>query len=369
MSNNLRVGIIGCGIGDFHAEAYLLDKRADVISLAGLDVPRCLEICKKNNIPEHTVNYKDILARADIDAVSICVPNYLHVPITVAALRAGKHVLVEKPIALNAREGEQIVAEANASGKVVGVAFSRRYRADVQLLKSQIQEGALGDIYYAKAFWMRRAGIPGLGSWFTNPALSGGGSLIDLGVHVIDMALYLMGNPKVTTVSGSTYSKLGPQGRGHWAGARFNHSADNTFEVDDLASAFLRTENGATIQVETSWASYSSHTDDYGVKLMGDKGGGEIVVHDYQKTGALRLFSDLNGIPVDTQPRTVIQHEHHTLIKHFIDAIMLGTPMSPSAEEGVDRARIIDLIYQSAALGREIRVDEPVANYLGSVAV
>ncbi|MDQ2683049.1 MAG: Gfo/Idh/MocA family oxidoreductase, partial [Chloroflexota bacterium] len=122
MSNNLRIGIIGCGIGDFHAEAYLLDKRADVVTLAGLDIPRCLEICKKHGIPEHTTNYEDILARSDIDAVSIAVPNYLHMPIAIAALRAGKHVLLEKPIGLTAVEGQQIVAAAEESGKVLGMA-------------------------------------------------------------------------------------------------------------------------------------------------------------------------------------------------------------------------------------------------------
>jgi predicted dehydrogenase len=362
MSNNLRIGIIGCGIGDFHAEAYLLDKRADIVSLAGLDIPRCLDICKKHNIPEHTTNYEDLLSRSDIDAVSSAVPNYLHKPIAIAALRAGKHVLLEKPIGLNAAEGEAIVAEANASGKVLGMAFNKRYRADTELLKSEILAGTLGEIYYAKAFWMRRAGIPGLGSWFTNKALSGGGSLIDLGVHVIDMALWLMGNPVVTTVSAATYSKLGPRGRGHWAGGRFQHTTDNAFEVDDLSTAFLRTAGGAVIQLETSWATNSAHTDDYGVILMGDEGGAELKVHDYQKTGALKFFTDVSGVPVDTQPRTIVQHEHHQIVKRFIDAITLGVPMTPSGVEGVDRARVIDAIYESAVLGHEISINLPMTS-------
>jgi predicted dehydrogenase len=357
MSNNPRIGIIGCGIGDYHAEAYLLDKRAEVVALAGLDIPRCLDICKKHGIPEHTTNYEDLLARADIDAVSIAVPNYLHAPIAIAALRAGKHVLLEKPIGLNAAEGEQIVAEANAAGKVLGIVFSKRYRADVELLKAQIATGALGEIYYSKAFWMRRAGIPGIGSWFTSKALSGGGSLIDLGVHVIDMVLWLMGNPTITTVSAATYSKLGPKGRGHWAGHRFHFSTENEFEVDDLATAMMRTDTGATIQLETSWASNSTHTDDHGVILMGDEGGAEIRIHDYQKSGALKFFSDINGVPVDTQPRTIVHHEHQQVVKRFIDAITLGVPMTPSGPEGVDRARIIDSIYESAALGHEITIN------------
>jgi predicted dehydrogenase len=361
MSNNLRIGIIGCGIGDYHAEAYLLDKRAEVVSLAGLDVPRCLEVCKKHSIPEHSTNYEDLLSRADIDAVSIAVPNFLHAPIAIAALRAGKHVLLEKPIGLNAHEGEQIVAEAKAANRILGICFNKRYRADVELLKSQALSGALGEIYYAKAFWMRRAGIPGLGTWFTNKSLSGGGSLIDLGVHVIDMVLWLMGNPKISTVSAATYSKLGPKGRGHWAGARFQHSTENAFEVDDLTAAFMRTETGATIHLETSWATNSAHTDDHGVILFGDEGGAEVRIHDYQKSGALKFFNDVNGIPVDSQPRTIVHHEHQQVVKRFIDAITLGVPMTPSGEEGVDRARVVDAIYESAAAGREITINQPAA--------
>lgn len=361
MSNNLRIGIIGCGIGDFHAEAYALDKRADVVTLAGLDIARCHDVCKRHGIPEHTTDYEDILARSDIDAVSVAVPNHLHLPIATAALRAGKHVLLEKPIGLTASEGAQIVAAANEAGKVLGIAFNKRYRADTELLKSRILAGDLGEIYYAKAFWMRRAGIPGLGSWFTQKNLAGGGSLIDLGVHVIDMALWLMGNPTITTVSAMSYSKLGPKGRGRWAGGRFQHNDENAFEVDDLSTAFLRTADGASIQLETSWATYSSHTDDYGVILMGDEGGAEIKIRDYQKTGALRFFKDLDGVPVDTQPRTVVQHEHGVIVRKFIDAITLGIPMTPSGEEGVDRARIIDAIYQSAAEGREITIAQPTS--------
>lgn len=361
MSNKIRIGIIGCGIGDFHAEAYLLDPRAEVITLAGLDTDRCLEVCKKNHIPEHTTNYEEILARADIDAVSVCVPNYLHKPIAIAALKAGKHVLLEKPIALDATEGEEIVQTAQGAGRVLGIAFSKRYRGDVQLLKKQIEAGELGDIYYARAFWNRRAGIPGLGSWFTSKTLAGGGSLIDIGVHVIDMVLYLMGNPEITHVSGASYSRLGGQGKGHWAGARFRQPTEAVFEVDDLSTAMVRTANGATIHIESSWAAFQAATDEFGVSLMGDKGGAEIRVKDYTKEPALKLFSDVQGIPTDLSPRIVHRHEHNAIVEQFLNSIIDGVPMSPSGEEGVDRARVIDMIYQSSIAGRELTVEEAKA--------
>ena len=356
MSDTVRIGIIGCGIGSEHADAYALDERARMISLAGLDLRRCPEIQRKHNIPHLYAEYADLLHGADIDAVSICLPNDMHLPVTLAALDAGKHVLIEKPIGLSSHEGAEMVAAAKAAGKVLGIAFSKRHRHDVELLKQQVIAGQLGRVYHAKAFWWRRSGIPGIGSWFTDKERSGGGALIDIGIHVLDMVLWLMGNPTVTAVTAASYSELGPQGKGQWQGGRFKIDLDSPFEVDDYTTAFLRTAEGATIQVDAAWAAYTHHTDEMGVSLLGSKGGGQIHVRDYQKDGALTLFSDINGIPADTQPRITPQHEHFQVIRRFIDAITLGVPMSPSGEEGLDRARITDAIYASARDGREIEI-------------
>jgi predicted dehydrogenase len=353
----LRVGIIGCGIGQFHADSWAQEPRARIVALAGLDTERCLRIARKHNILNLFHDYRELVERSDIDAVSVGVPNYLHHEVALAALQAGKHVLLEKPIARNAAEGEEIVRAARDAGKVLGVFFSKRYKAEMNLLHRHILSGGLGDIYYAKAFWMRRAGIPGLGSWFTRKELAGGGPLVDLGVHVLDMALYLMGNPKVITVTGSTYAKLGPQGKGNWMDGRFTVQSD-VYEVEDLATAFLRTADGAAIQLETSWAAHSGVTDEYGIALMGDAGGAEIRVKDYAKTGTLRLFGDFAGTPTEVTPRYEPQPEHLQVITRFVDAVVDGVPMSPSGEEGLDRTRLLDAIYRSAELGREICLDE-----------
>ena len=135
-----------------------------------------------------------------------------------------------------------MVRAARQHGKVLAIAFNRRHRHDVALLKQHVAAGKLGRVYYAKAFWMRRAGIPGFGSWFTRQEQAGGGPLIDLGVHVLDMALYLMGNPRVLSVSAATYAELGPRGRGVWSGSRFQNDVDLPYEVEDLATAFIRLE-------------------------------------------------------------------------------------------------------------------------------
>jgi predicted dehydrogenase len=263
-------------------------------------------------------------------------------------------VLVEKPLARNAAEGEQMVAAAKAAAKILAIAFQRRHRSDMVLLRQHIEEGGLGEVYYAKAHWMRRSGIPGLGTWFTSKELAGGGPLIDLGVHVLDMALWLMGNPTATSVSAATYAKIGPQGRGHWGSSRFAKGGENAYEVEDLATAFIRFDSGATMHLETCWAAYTGVTDEFGVTLMGDKGGAEIYIKDYANVGTLRLFGDVAGVPVDSAPRLRPTHGHAGIIKGFVDGILHGTPVSPSGEEGVDRARLIDAIYHSAELKREV---------------
>ncbi len=353
----LRVGIIGCGAGIFHLEGYAEEPRAEVVALAGLDTGRCHKLAAQFNIPSIYGEYQELLARDDVQAVSIAVPNNLHLPMALAAFEAGKHVLVEKPIARTAAEGEQMVAAAKKAGKILGVAFNRRARHDVQLVRQAVSAGDFGRIYYAKAFWMRRSGIPGMGTWFTKKEGAGGGPLIDLGVHVLDMALYMMGNPTVTAVSAATYAELGPQGKGAWRGARFHVDTNQPYEVEDLATALIRMDDGATLQLETAWAAYTGAGDDFGVSLFGSNGGAEIVARDYALTGTLRVFGEFAGIPTDSSPRLQKTHGHGDIIKNFVTSILDGTPFSPSGEEGVDRARLIDAIYRSADLGREVPVE------------
>ena len=359
-TEHLRVGIIGCGAGVFHLEGYAEEKRAKVVALAGLDTERCQELAKRFDIPQTYGDYRELLAQDDIDAVSVVVPNNLHLPVTVAALEAGKHVIVEKPLARNAEEGELMVKAAEEHGKVLAVAFQRRHRHDVQLVREQVASGALGRIYYAKAYWLRRSGIPGWGSWFTSREAAGGGPLIDLGVHVLDMALYMMGNPPVASVSAATYAELGPQGKGNWLGSRRRFSVDMeaNYEVEDLAVAMLRLADGATIHLEASWAIYTGMTDEFGVQLFGSNGGARIHSKDYAQVGTLELYGDVGDTALDSTPRLQQRHGHGGIIRDFVDAILKGTPITPNGAEGLERVRLIDAIYKSAELGREIPIEE-----------
>ena len=359
----LRVGIIGCGAGIFHLEGYQTEPRAKVVALAGLDTDRCEMLAKKFDVPRIYRDYQDLLADDDIDAVSIAVPNILHLPVALAAFEAGKHVLIEKPLARNAEEGVRMVEAAKAHGKLLGISFQRRTRHDIQLLREEVERGTFGRIYYSKAWWMRRSGIPGLGTWFTSKEGAGGGPLIDLGVHVLDMLLYVLGNPKITSVSASTYAEIGPQGKGGWVGRhRDQASAEQKYEVEDLATAFMRFEDGGTLLLEASWAAFTEMKDDFGIQLYGSQGGARVFAENYALTDTLEVYSGFGDTTMDSKPRLVKTEGHGDIIRGFVDAILDGKPLSPDGLEGLDRVRLIDAIYRSAELGREIMIDDEIVD-------
>jgi predicted dehydrogenase len=186
--------------------------------------------------------------------------------------------------------------------------------------------------------------------------MAGGGPLIDLGVHVLDMALWVLGNPRAERVSAATYAALGPRGRGQWQGGRFRVAPNEPYEVEDFATAMIRFEGGLTLQLDASWAAYTGHGDEFGLWILGDDGGAEIHAKDYAETGTLRFFGEIDGVPTVTEPLLLKRHGHGELLKQFVDSVLDGTPMSPSGEEGLDRVRLIEAIYRSAELGREVEV-------------
>ena len=355
----IRVGVIGCGAGIFHLQGYSADPRVKIVALAGLDTDRCQGLAREFDIPRTYTNYQDLLGDSDIDAVSVVVPNNLHLPVAQAAFEAGKHVLVEKPLAGTVADGARMVELAREHDRKLGIAFQRRWRHDVQIVRELVETGEMGDVYHAKASWMRRTGIPGWGSWFTSKGAAGGGPLIDLGVHVLDMALYMMGNPTIVSASAATYDALGSQGKGNRIG-RFGPTTggSNTYEVEDFATAFLRFDNGATLLLEAAWAAYTEMTDEFGVQLYGSNGGAKIHSKDYADVDTLQIFSDVAGTANDAMPRLESRHGHTYICRNFVDAILNDTEVSPSGEEGLDRVRIIEAIYRSAELGREVRLDE-----------
>ena len=358
-ASRLRVGVIGAGIGALHLKGYAQNPDVTIVAIAGLDDERVRRSAAEYQVPKTYRHYEELLADQSIDAVSVCLPNFLHAPVTIAALESGKHVLVEKPLARNSAEGRAMIAAAEASGKVMMIAFNRRFRQDVLWLKRRIASGALGRIYYAKAFWMRRAGIPRLGSWFVSKEQAGGGPLVDLGVHVLDMALFMLGEPEVRTVSAGTYAAFGPRGLKGWQSRADIGDTGLEYEVEDLATAFLRLEGDAMLHLEASWATHSSAMDDFGITLYGTEGGAELFVRNYATENTVRLFTDIDGVASDTAIPVRSSEERSGLIDRFVDAVLGRGPADPSALEGLRRTAVLEACYASAAAGREL-VLEPL---------
>jgi len=206
----LRAGVIGLGAGQAHMTGYTRADGVDLVAIAGKEKERLTDAADRFHVPHTFEDWEDLVAREDIDLVSVATPNALHAPIAIAALRAGKHVLCEKPLSIHADSAQQMVDAAVESGRVLQTAFNFRRRGDVRTLRQHLDTGALGRVYHTKSTWLRRSGIPGLGSWFTSKDLAGGGPLIDLGVHVLDLALFLLDEPRVVSVTAATYAGSAP---------------------------------------------------------------------------------------------------------------------------------------------------------------
>jgi predicted dehydrogenase len=360
-TKSLRVGVIGLGYaGEQHLKNFLRVPNVEAVALAGLEEERLQELGGRYGVPNLYRSWEDLVARDDLDVVSIGAPNHLHAPIAISALKGGRHVLCEKPLARTGAEAEGIVRAAKEADRAVHIAFTQRERGDVQALKRHVEEGNLGRIYHAKATWMRRNGIPGMGSWFTDKEMAGGGPLIDLGVHMIDMALFLMGDPEVESVSCATYAELGPRGRGgrNSGGDATKTIVGDAYEVEDLATAFIRLAGGATLNLEAGWAAYRESSDDFGVTLYGTDGGAEMKVRNYGTSDTVRIYTDVAGVPAVVVPEIVPREGHLAVVRRFVETIRGGDWEGQFGEDGLDRARIIDACYASALENREVSLRE-----------
>jgi predicted dehydrogenase len=355
----LRVGVVGVGwAGHQHVAAYDALPGVEIIAIAGLeDGPRA-ELAARYGVERHVARWEELLEIDGLDAVSVAVPTFLHAPISIAALERGLHVLSEKPMARSVEEAEAMVAAARAAGRILDVAFNHRRRGDIQTLKGIMDSGRLGRPYYAKAWWLRRSGIPTLGSWFTRAEQAGGGPLLDIGVHVLDYSLFLLGNPTVTAVSASTYDLLGTSGFGsNPTSGKTGDGGPATFDVEDLASVFMRLEDGATLLVEASWAAHRSDRDEFGITIYGTQGGADLVVYDMEPSGTLRVFSDDGGVPAETRLSAPPGRGHQTVVADFLAKIRSGAWTEWDGAGPAELARVVDSCYRSAAEQREIRLD------------
>lgn len=351
-----RVGIIGIG-GIFkgsHIGEYLNDERLEVVALCDIIEERATEIRDKHfqNAAVYT-DFRELLKDETIDSVDICTPNYLHSIIAVAAFEAGKHVFCEKPDAVNVEEVLKMNRAAEKAGKTLMIMRNNRFSPASQYAKKYIESGAMGDIYCGRCGWQRRRGIPGKGGWFTTKAQSGGGPLIDLGVHMIDLAIWLMGSPKPVTVTGSTYCKFADSDTSDSVNSDFGDKVSGgTFDVEDLAMGTIRFDNGAQLQIEFSWASNIKQENRF-VELRGTKSG--LTWRD----GDVEVFTEMHGQGCDIHPSNLQpeKKEHVLNLINFYDVVIDGKEPVFKPQQGIDMIKILCAIYKSAETGREVVLD------------
>jgi len=360
---HLRVGVIGVGaVATFgHIPGYRRHPLVDLVAASDVNEQRLRRVAAEHSIPHTFKDYHDLLGMEHISAVSVCTPNYLHETICIAALKAGKHVLCEKPLALSAAQAGRIAQATRQSGRKLMVCLSNRFRPDMRRLKRLIDEGLLGDLYYARAVWLRRAGIPAGNPWFTDRDLSGGGVLIDLGVHMLDLALWYMGYPKPVSVVGATYAQFGPrrQGVSEKYGCPDSMLPEGQlFNVEDMATGLVKLENGASIGLELSWAAHTGIDDDISLRLLGSEGGADLVMPDYADEDALRLHlrPGKRTPPADIEEARPELSSHAAAIDHFVQCVLTDQEPIVRLQDMVTLTSVIESLYRSAAGDGELRL-------------
>jgi len=351
----LKLGVIGLGsiFKNAHVQAWVAHPDVEIYAVCEVIKEKADAVADQYGIPHVYTNYLDLINNSEIDMIDICTGNIFHSEIAIAALEAGKHVFCEKPDAINVEEAIKMAAAAKKSGKVLMAMRNNRFRAASQFLKNYIASGHMGDIYTGRCGWIRRRGIPGKGGWFTNKALSGGGPLIDLGIHFIDLAVWLMGNPKPVSVFGATYCKFADSTISDSQHSEFGEKNENgSFDVEDLATGFIRFENGETLQIEFSWASNIEEEMNF-LELRGSKAGFSLKNED------LKIFTELEGSLCDIYPRLATRsgdNGHSKHIDHFVDCITNGTEPIIRPEHGVDMINILMSLYESAETGEMVKL-------------
>jgi predicted dehydrogenase len=347
MAKTLKVGVIGVGgIAGTHFPGWKESPHAEVIALSDL-VPETLErVGQAQGVDLLYEKGEDLIANKDIDIVDICTPNMYHTPLAVAALKAGKHVLCEKPLAPTPRDIQKMIAARDESGKMLMTAQHFRYQGTAQALKAELDKGILGDVYHARSWMLRRSAAP------TRPGFilkqhSGGGPCIDIGVHILDLTLWMMGHPKPVSVVGVTQDKLAhqPGAFSNWGGP-----IPKEFDVEEFAAAFVHFANGATLVIEVSWLlHHKTQGEDMQMWLYGDKGGAHWpsneLLFSNNETRQLMNMQLQNAAGGEPHARECIA---------FAEAIVDKAPSPVPAEQSLDVIAILDGLYRSAKTGKQV---------------
>lgn len=350
------IGIVGLGtIGRYHAEHLgALAPQCDISLAGGMDIAASARERFEDTFGAPTYEtHKELYER--VDAAIITTPNRFHEEYAVDALSAGLDVLIEKPIAHTLESAERIATAAqNADGNCM-VGFHNRFARPVEVLMEYLREGRFGDIYHIEADYVRRRGVPGRGSWFTRQDAAGGGALIDIGAHAIDLALYILGFPEVHDVSGVTRSLFG--GRSDYTYLDMHgEPGDGEFDVDDSATAFLRCGNDTTVTLDVAWASNRPPKTEFVIR--GEKAGARLDLVE----GDLTIFeTGAAGAPhfSDSEITTRDDNAHRNEQRHFAEIITSDDPLTVNTvEQALVVQRVMDAIYRSSDSGVGVELDE-----------
>ena len=332
----LRIGLVGVGAAAQinHIPALKRLEGVEIVALCDRDPEKAARVAQKFGVPQSSGRFDDLLANDELDAVDLCTPNFLHAPMATAALEAGKHVLCERPLARSAEEAAAMTRAAKKSDRVLMCALQHRFRADAQLLKKFVEKGDLGKLFFAKAGWLRQRSDWDSDEWRRQKRESGGGVVLDLGFQMLDLSLWMLGGPRVESVTASVHR----QRKG---------------EVEDSASAFFRLAGGATLTLELTWGLLMEKDFAY-VNLFGS--GGAALLNP------LRVHKAMHGTLVNVTPtletsRNQYKHSVEAQLGHFADVLRKGVKPLGTAEEILPVMELMDAVYRSAEQGKEVRLD------------
>ena len=351
MTKPLKVAVIGVGgIAGTHFPGWKASPHAELVAFGDINPEKLHRVGDQHGI-DRALRYEDsweLFANPDIDIIDICTPNMYHTPLTIAALEHGKHVICEKPLAPTPENIQAMIAARDKSGKTLMTAQHFRFTPEAKALKAELESGLLGDIYHARSWMLRRQACP-VSDSFLDKQHSGGGPCIDIGVHILDLTLWMMGNPKPVTVSGVTQDRLLHQ-KGAWSiwGGPIPNEAAN---VEDFAAALVRFENDATLVLEVSWLlHHKTAGEDMQMWLYGEKGGSHWPSNEIL-TGRNETQQQFN---TNLQIKPGGLEAHAEECKVFAEAIALGKPSPVPPEQSLDVMAILDGLYKSAETKREV---------------
>lgn len=348
------IGIIGSGgiAQSCHMPGYAsIPDKCEILAVADANPQTAKEAAEKFNVPKVFSDYRELLALPEIDAVSVATPNAFHKQPSIDALTAGKHVLCEKPMAMNATECKEMIKAQRESGKILQIALQWRFGGPVRFMKDYIDKGSMGDIYYARAMALRRRGVPSWGV-FIDKEKQGGGPLIDIGVHIMDLTLYLMGYPKPVSASGKTYQAMGTNPKFWNIWGDYDRQK---FTVEDFAVGLIRFENGATITLESSFMA-NLQDEVFGCHLFGTEAGALL---DLFKTEPITIYTEQNQQVFDMKPYNIpkVKSMHTDEVVAFVTAIQENKESPVPGEQGMMLNAIFDALYKSSETGREEAID------------